>query len=228
LFVIAIVVGVATGCSTFSDNDLAAKVGDAELTQAQLSDRLADLDNTDNAPERVDGGVARAQITSWIRQAVADDVGLLDQYAAGDGSLPVTCFYVVPVTDRAQGDQVISRLRGGEEWDAVAGSISPEAAAQSRQPCTAVSTLIPEVAGTLGALKPGEPQVIELGDPVSTFVVRAHDIDELDIDEFLNAVATADQALLQDFIAGAGDSGVYVDPRFGDFDPDQFSVIPLG
>ena len=219
--------GLATGCSTFSDNDLAARVGDAELSHDQLSRELGEIDNSNT--ERADGAVVREQINEFILRTIADQVGLFDQYAAADGSLQIACFYVLQVSDRAQADDVLARLAAGEEWDAVAGSLSPQAAAETRQPCAPVSGLVPEVAETLGALEPGgEPEVLEVGDPVSTFVVRAHDVDELDMLEFLTAISGGDPSVLTPFLAAAQDSDVYVDPRFGRFEPEQVSVVPLG
>ena len=92
-----------------------------------------------------------------------------------------------------------------------------------------MSGFVPEVADTLAALEPGgEPQVLEVGDPVNTFVIRAHEVDELDMLEFLTAISGGDPSVLTTFLAAAQDSDVYVDPRFGRFEPEQVSVVPLG
>ncbi len=233
MLAIAALVGVASGCATFSDNDLAAKVGGVELTHAELSDRLADLDNTDKAPERVDGALARGEITEFVRGAVAEQVGLLDAYSQADPRLGVVCFNALEMADRIQADDLVARLAAGESWDQVAESVSPGAADGSRVPCQPVGQVVPEVPAVgelLATLVPGGPSKIldvpELGGAV--FVVRPQPADELDIVEFLNAVNAASPELIDGLNEAVADGDVYVDPRFGEFDPAQLSVIPLG
>jgi hypothetical protein len=224
-----VVAGLATGCSTFSDNDLAARVGDAELSLDQLSRQLGEIDNTDSNTERADGALVRGEIDTFVRREVADQVGLFDQYADADGSLGVVCFYAVPVNDRAQADDVVARYESGEAWDDLIAEVAPGAGDQSRQPCTPTETIIPEVAAELAALDPDEPPtVLELTSPPGVFVVRAHTIDELDATELFAAVEVARPDLLDRIRAEVDEGGIYVDPRFGRFDSQLLSVVPLG
>jgi PPIC-type peptidyl-prolyl cis-trans isomerase-like protein len=64
---IFLLAGVATGCSTFSDNDSAARVGDFELSQDELGDLLIGATPMPDPPTDVrDGETARAVLTTWI------------------------------------------------------------------------------------------------------------------------------------------------------------------
>jgi hypothetical protein len=229
LLAIVALAAVVSGCATFSDNDLAARVGSAELSQTDLGRRLGG----DGEPvERADGEAARSAIADFVRRAVADQVGLFDRYSSGDATLGVACFDALQVVDGDQGNELAARLAAGETWTDVAESVAPGAAAGSRVPCQPIAQVapdVPEIAETLAELRPdGPPIVLDLPELGAAIVFRPHPVDEVNITDFLNAASTANPTLIEQVQAEAASGDIYVDPRFGKFDATTFSVVPLG
>jgi hypothetical protein len=78
---ILLLAGAATGCSTFSDNDAAARVGDFELSQDELGELLIGATPAPSPPTNVrDGVTARAVLTTWISTRIVE----LDLAAQGE------------------------------------------------------------------------------------------------------------------------------------------------
>jgi hypothetical protein len=71
-----------TACSTFDRNDLAASVGDSELSQDEFgvmieSELGIDLLNSSPANGLIDGGSARSLLGAWIGLTALDQAGLV-------------------------------------------------------------------------------------------------------------------------------------------------------
>jgi PPIC-type PPIASE domain len=82
---ILLLAGAATGCSTVSDNDTAARVGDVELSQDELGDLLIGATPTPDPPTSVrDGETARELLTTWIATRLFE----LDLAAQGQSVSP--------------------------------------------------------------------------------------------------------------------------------------------
>jgi len=77
---ILLLAGAATGCTTFSDNDAAARVGEFELSQDQLGDlMIAATPGAEPDEQReLSGETARGLLNTWILTKVLE-VDLADQ-----------------------------------------------------------------------------------------------------------------------------------------------------
>ncbi|HEX4980758.1 MAG TPA: peptidylprolyl isomerase [Ilumatobacteraceae bacterium] len=79
---ILLLAGAATGCSTFSDNGAAARVGEHELSQDELGDLLADSvpatepgSGSESGPDgnvELDADTARRLLTTWITTRILE------------------------------------------------------------------------------------------------------------------------------------------------------------
>ena len=78
LVAVALAATLATGCSSVTGNDVAAKVGSAELSVADFQTAIEEL-NEPNAFGEIAGTSARGLLTEWIRSAE-----LTSQLAARD------------------------------------------------------------------------------------------------------------------------------------------------
>ena len=85
--IILLVLAAATliaGCTTFSDNDLAARVDGAEYTRDELVAELRELGATDE--QLINADIARSQVSGWIAERVSeasDPTLVADAYANG-------------------------------------------------------------------------------------------------------------------------------------------------
>lgn len=76
MLAVAVVVGATlSGCTTFSDNDVAARVGDAELTQDDFEAVLADFPLAEGADEAA-GATALQILSFWMQTQIL--LGLID------------------------------------------------------------------------------------------------------------------------------------------------------
>lgn len=230
LIVLAALAGaVATGCSTFTDNQLAAKVGDAELSHDDLDQLLADGGITEVDTDRYSGNQVREEISDWVRRRLAEDAHLFDTYAIGEGSLPIACNFVLQVADRSAADAAVQRMNGGEEWNAVAADVAPTAPDFGRQQCGVISGYRPDIGERLAALPAnGEPVVLEIEEPAGVFVVRAQTVEELALEDFALVVQQTEPDVLVEWVQLMQSADVYVDPRFGVYDGERVSVMPIG
>lgn len=91
LLVIGVAVAAAfslSSCSTLSGNDDAARVGDARLSRQELATIVRESDGTGTTIDELQGDVARASLTKWIRVVVLEtENGVAGDQAASTANL---------------------------------------------------------------------------------------------------------------------------------------------
>jgi hypothetical protein len=258
---------VLSGCGTFTDNDVVAKVGDDELTDADVQ-RL--LDGTVEDTAEVPYDAATAAISNWIIDRVlradltANDSGLdeLDGELTGDslrtsfeasfgawttmegGEIPpsriagaygsgpnesgMVCASHILVADEDTANEVLDRIDDGDEFAELATEYSTDpgsAASGGGLPCSSLTTFasnyVFEFTSAVVEAEAGDvvgPVESQFGYHV-IWVRPFDDLSDADIDALL-----ADP--LVRFSFAVDDAGVWVDPRFGEFDVSR-GLVPV-
>lgn len=264
------------GCATFTDADVAARVGDEELSEDELADLVRGLlddpttegiDDTDvvpmaavnqvvtnfvlfrvltddletagkDAPDVPEGGSfldgLDSTITTWQTEMTPrltrDD--LAETYALGPAASGIACTAHILVEDEATANTILERLESGDDFGELAAefSIDPGSGASGGElPCSSTSefsqTYIPEyVNATLNATVGVPVGPIESQFGFHVIVVRPlDDLTDIEIEPFTQAPDAAQEA----FDLALDGADVYVNPRYGAFDPTQ-GVVPLG
>ena len=234
----------ASGCTTFSDDDAVARVGDTELGIDELQQRAVDAGLP--AGERLDPQIARTLIAGWI-QETATSTGLFDpatidiaedevsrRFDRGLEESGVICPRILIADTVEAGDAVVSDLRSGATFDEVfaEANIDPSLDAQAgRIGCLGIN----DVASAAGAPEvaalydldgrdrfTSEPILDPLGEPAGSVVIAFTPYADLDESERQIASSTVQSVIAVD------DIDVKVNSRYGYFDPVVAAVVPLG
>ncbi len=239
------IAALVSGCATFSETDVVARVGDTELSVEQLDELIEAVAGGDPAaagalPEGVDdANVARQQISAWIFET---SLGLSDEeveesYALGLIDSGVTCpkVMVTPTFEEAQLAE--TRLAAGEPFGAVLAelNIDPSLAESSG----AIGCITLEQIDLTGQPSPDIQAILDINaaNPISVQEIPIPDgtlagllVQHTPFEE----LAAADSASVVsniEFQAAQGldvdDLDVYVDPRYGAFDAATGAVIAL-
>jgi hypothetical protein len=221
-----------TSCATFNRNSVAARAGHNELTQKAAQRLIKDAD-----PENT-GAQMRSQLTSWIRlAAVADSKGMtLDQFdqqnraeyekgLAGGG--PV-CAQAIVVTNMGATTAVMDALNSGTSFDDAFGQFNqlqdliPTGGViqgPDGKDCVAANVLPKDLADALKTGTVGQPFAYDFKTFAAVLLLRPYA-------DVRAAVALAGLDELE--VAQAlKDSGVWVDSRYGAWNPQSQSVEPL-
>lgn len=214
------------GCTTFTGEGHAARLGDRELTIDELEATLADAGSVP-VDGTIDAAAARQAINNWWFDTIVADpdlvdgyAGLVERYASGDGSLGAACLYVLQAGDRAAAEAYTARIAEGEAWDTIAGELG--APDNGRQECSPFTAFNPTIVTQLAALPvDGTPTVIDDpgGSPIA-FVVRAATADEVTPGDLVPIAIVNDPTPLAD--------SLWVNPSYGRFDARQLGVVALG
>lgn len=222
---------VAAGCSTFSDNDAVARVGDVELSQDDFEQQLVDLGVTDGDVVPLDP--VRGEITRWIQDQLVDDSMIAELYGAGPSTSGVVCIAAIVVEDETIADDAVAQLDGGASFDEVyaAVNIDPTLDADGGAlPCIGSADLdasagIPliDTATQLSDAAPNAvaPLLDDAGSPLAFAVISFRPFDELTETDLADVAASMD---VSDQLV---DADVYVDPRYGTFDTETAQVVGL-
>lgn len=216
---------VLSSCATFTEADLAARVGDAELTYEDFERRVRLVEPSVSGV--IDADLGRAVIANWIALELSRGPGLVDLYEAGPVESGVLCVSAVPVPDAATGDAAIDRLRAGTEWSEFVAETDPQSRLDGRQECVPTNVAGEIVDQFAGMTVADRYRTITLPGP-SFAVIRMQTADELSGFELLRTVQGGAPELVDQIVASAGDADIYVDARLGAFDPEQFTVTALG
>ena len=240
---------LTAGCTTFSDADAVARVGDTELSADQLDDLLAEQQFPEEA--RSDLTLVRPVISGWIEETAIEnglfspelieaipDAELLALYDQGIATAGVTCVGLMVAETPEAGDTAADRLRDGEAFADVFADVNldpdlavvgGEAGCFDRGQFAGAEPLPPEVVAlfSVNAANPFTSAPTVNADGTAAGLVIAH----RSADEIPSAdVAQVLQLIRQ--LSGAGllvaDLDIYVDSRYGTYDLASASVIPLG
>lgn len=215
-----------SGCATFTDDNLAARVGDAELSYDEFSDRFSQTNETDG--DRIDADRGRAIVSNWIALELARPSGIVDLYAEGPIVSGVLCPSVVGVADGTAANAALAALRGGADWGQFVADTNPEAALDGRIECLP-TTELGEAANQLSVMEADNPYgALTFPDGSGAVVIRMQQVSDVNGFELLRAYQTIDPELVEIIVASATDADVYVDPSLGSFDAERFGVAPLG
>jgi hypothetical protein len=215
-----------TACATFTESDLAARVGDAELDYDEFEDRLAQV--SESSSGRVVGENGRAVVSNWVALELARPVGLIDLYSAGPTESGVLCVSVVTVADTATADVAVADLRGGADWAAFVTDTDPLATLDGRQPCLPTSEL-GEFADQLSGMTVDNPYAaLTFPEASGSVVLQMQQVSDVNGFELLQVYQTVDPDLVEEIVGSVADADVYIDPKLGSFDPERFGVAPLG
>lgn len=225
VLIIAATAFAVSSCATFTDADLAARVGDAELSYDEFERRVRLVDPSES--RAIDGELGRAVVANWLALELSRGTGLLDTYEAGPIDSGILCVSAVSVPDVAAGDAAIDQLRNGVEWSDFVAETDPQIPLEGRQECvptTVVGEIIDQFVGMTAA---DRYRTITLPGP-SFAVIRMQTVDELSGFELLRTTQNNDPELVDRIVASAAEADIFVDARLGTFDPTQFAITALG
>ncbi len=228
---------VLSSCSTVSNRDTVARFEDEEFTQDDLDDALGG-DGTRSAD------AARAAINEWLFPQIieadllgADAVANVDEtvvaarYAQGIEDAGVACPDVMVTESVEVADEAADRLRDGEDYATVFDefNLDPSVTADGGG-CISFAQIDPAATSSpdvraLFSVNESDPIASattqsQFGDEFGLVVVHRPYAELNDVDR------EAARAQIASSILG-DDIDVYVDPRYGTFDP-AFGVVPLG
>lgn len=221
---------VAAGCTTFSDNDAVARVGDAELTRDAFETQLTDLGVSDT--DVLSADAVRSEITTWILEQLAtlpvDEDALAADYDAGVATSGALCLAAIVVQDEATATDVAAELDGGADFadQFAANNVDQQlATTNGALPCLTAADIegadgvpfIDVAVGLDAAERYGTaPLVDDAGTEVAWVVLGFRPFAELTSDD-ITLIST-----------GRVTADVHVDPRYGTFDAATTQVVPLG
>lgn len=236
---------VAAGCTTFSDDDIIARVGDTELTDEIVAER-AEAGGLP-ADEAIDISITRQIIGSWVNETALDE-GFVDagaptaftetqvasRYDRGLRSAGVTCpaFLVTETVDDAEA--AVAELQSGDAFADVFGARNIDTSLDPTVGLIGCPTLgtvlgagdVPEAITLLDLSADDRYGIAEIldpsGEPQVAVVIDFRPFDELDGDNLALADATVRSVLALEEI------DIKVNPRYGYFDPVTGAVLPLG
>ena len=236
-----------SSCATFNRNDVAARVGGQTISANDLQ-LLAAADGKSTVGEQL-----RYELTTWVRVSAIETftgtaapagpltaeqitartqkaIGLIDGargkalYESGFRGSPYICLAAIPVQSTDDATTVMAALSSGTSFADAARQYSTDATLastggvvndQDGSECFATATVSSAVADALKAVPLGTPAVVDL--VTLTAVVALRPFDTL---QPASQQLTAAQAI-------AADASVYIDPRYGRWDPASASVVPL-
>jgi hypothetical protein len=215
-----------SGCATFTDADVAARVGDAELDYDEFEDRLAQI--SESSGDRIVGENGRAVVSNWVALELAGLAGLVELYTAGPAESGVLCVSAVNVADTAAADDAVADLRGGADWAEFVTATDSSVALDGRQPCFPTSDLA-DLSDQVAGMTVDNPYVaLSFPNGAGAVVLQMQQVTQVSGFELLQVYQTIDPDLVDEIVDSAADADVYVDPKLGSFDPELFGVAPLG
>jgi hypothetical protein len=223
---------VTAGCSTFSDNNVVARVNDVELTSDDFDARLTELGVTD--AEVVQLEPVRAELTRWIQQQLvpADEIAAI--YNAGAVEAGVVCVSGLVVADQEAAAASLDDIGSGTDFVEVFQRDNLDQSlieTNGAIPCLSgtdladnAGTPFVELAATLSSDNPigGAALLDDTGAEVAWVVLEFRPWEELDS---VDAEQVAQLVDVSDFAAGAD---VFVASRYGTFDVETGTVVGLG
>jgi hypothetical protein len=236
---VAAIASLTVGCTTFSDSNNIARVGDATLTSDDFQAQLTEL----GAPsdQLLPAEAVRAQITTWIQEQVAaDDTGGVEAgeaaaiYDAGIESSGTLCVSGIVVDSNDTATRVADELASDADFDEVlaAENLDPSlgdaggdiGCITSDQITEAVDVEFVQVAAGLSADDPIgiAPLLDNEGNEFAWVVMSFRSFADLNPTDAATVTAAIDSA------SRLATADIFVDPRYGTFDAATGQVVALG
>jgi PPIC-type PPIASE domain len=244
-----------SSCSTFSHNDDAARVGDrrlsaetargfvasdaeptsGDLLRDQLTSwiRVSVLEASSGAAAQAEPSTA-AELETRLSQALAA-VGASRAkalYETGVASSPLICLAAIPVASTDDANHVLATLQSGTTFADAAHQFSTDTTTADAggvvtgadgEECFDATTVNPDVITALTGAEVGEPVVAALSAFSAVLMMRPYD-----------DLLPASQSRVASLSVGADEltaivdaAKIYVDPRYGRWDPSSGSVVAL-
>lgn len=234
---VAAIASLTVGCTTFSDSNNVARVGDATLTNDDFEALLTEI----GAPtdQLLPADAVRAQITSWIQEQVAADVdGGVDAdeaaslYDDGIASSGTMCISGIVVDSNDTANRVAGDLTSGADFDELFAAENLDqtladgdiGCITSDQIAEAVDVEFVQVAAALSTENPVgvSPLQDTEGNEFAWVVLSFRPFAELNPADAATVTATISDA------SRLATADVFVDPRYGTFDAATGQVVALG
>ncbi len=157
-----------------------------------------------------------------------------DAYATGFEGSPKVCLGAVPIAAETDPNEVIEAMTSGLSLADAATKYSADPAFvqsggvltfQDGSTCVDPTQLNPDVVTQMGGAGPGEPVLVQLGAGQAIVVIRA--FDTLTPAEQLSISPEVQQQVAAEFNAQLGTAEIFVDKRFGRWEPASASVVAL-
>ena len=253
LICLSIVITLSS-CATFNRNDVAAKVGDRSLSakaaetlaaagktatgdqlRAELTKwiRVTVLEATTGAPP-VTATPTAADLDARLSQALVTIAGdkLRTTYETGVGGSPVICLAAITVATIDDANSVLAKLNSGTKFADAAHQFSTDAViakdggivrGQDGGECIDPGAVNPSVITALKGTPVGQPIAATIGTFSAVLMLRPFD-DLLPESKSKIAGAVVSQDQLDALVS---DAKIYVDPRYGRWDPHTGAVVTL-
>ncbi|MGA9278638.1 hypothetical protein [Ilumatobacter sp.] len=240
---------LTAGCSTFSDNDAIARVGDVKLSEDGLDDLLDEQAVPDE--QRADLDLVRPVISGWIESTAIDtgqfspemiqeipDDELARVYRQGMETSGVTCADLLVASTVDEAEQAADELRDGADFEVVfdefntdpslvdvggdAGCFDITQLTAQGEPSAEVLALMSVTSAEPIAIA---PSTTATGDEAG-LLISFQDIDTLSDEEQTQVLDLVRQTSGVRLVLD--DLDVHVDSRYGYFDRATGAVTPLG
>ncbi len=214
-----------SSCATFDRNDVAVKVGDRSLGAEEAQ---ALVGATAQQPT---GDQLRATLTAWITHDVLSELGR-GVYEQGIAGSPVVCLRAIPVASIDATASIMAALQSGMSFADAARQFSGNTeladsggivVASDGTECMAPEALVPAVASALTTTPVGQPLAADLETFSAVLLLRPYDDLSFETQAAVSAAVLPSDQLATIF----ADTQVYVDPRYGRWDPGSGSVVSL-
>ncbi|MEP7202457.1 MAG: hypothetical protein ABI894_07605 [Ilumatobacteraceae bacterium] len=255
VFVAALALTAMPSCATFNRNDSAAKVGDLSLS-AKDAQKLAAADNDAATGDRLrveltkwirvtvfeastgtpapETALTPAGLDARLSQAILSMAG--DQakatYELGVGGSPVLCLAAITAASPEDANTALATINSGMPFADAARQFSTDTVIAADggivkgpdgSECLDPTTVNTAAVTALQGVPVGQPIVANLGTFSAVLMMRPYD--ELSPEsQSLIATATVSQDQLDEMVSG---SDIYVDPRYGRWDPETGTVVTL-
>jgi hypothetical protein len=245
-----------SSCATFNRNDVAAQVGDTTLSATSVKDLVdpaspaisGDATRTlltkwitltalekSLQPDTSPSSLSAADLDTRLQRISATIGGekIKTEYDSGAASSPAVCLAAIPVTTIDDATPVLAELSSGASFADAARKFSiDEGLAQSggvltRQDggeCFPRSEVPAEFLTPITDVPAGTPVAAQIGNIAAVLMLRP--FDEL-LPESQSLLAGSSQVAPDTLQTIVGDIKIYVDPRYGRWDPATASVVPL-
>ena len=254
--VIACALLALSSCATFNRNNVAAKVGDRSLTTKEAEElaasggvaatgdqlrqelttwvRVAVLEASTNITAPAAPTTA-ADLNSRLTQAITK-LGFpqaKSTYETGVSGSPLLCLAAITVAKIADANDVLTKLNAGASFSDMAHQFSTDTviaqaggvvkSQDGTHECIAPGRVNNAVVAALKDTPVGQPIAADLGSFSAVLMLRP-------FDELLPASQSsiANASVSQDQLdALVGSAKIYIDPRYGRWDPETSAVVTL-